>query len=1052
MSRRGSVTPLRGGSSAANSSLGNWQWLSSSKSFHDMQLLQQVLPAAVANTAAAAAAVGANNSRQLYAQRRVITARYLDHLETLLPRYCKHLAHPTYKEAANAMSLLLSSPPPVTFMPGSHKSSQDSPDGPETRMFTKQKQEKAKKANDAPSSMKSLLSSPFRSRRPTQNKLQDEKGKQYHRWGSGTRRASTSSSSQSSDRNIRPVTYKLDEAAWQEFVSPLVLLAGAEAIYADLEHVHPAPAIIQWRGLYQRVASELLHMLPAEDTITSAGQSSTVSPATNEDEEESCVGMSYDMAPKSPPSPSPRFMARNNLSPTSKSATSPMFYPSAYSTDGTASSSTPPRKNTTSSTEADKVKTKYKSLRSLKNWLDIKCQWVPFHESLYLTWSSENLKFLRAFADTVPSQFASSKHASTTNYAASSQCCQNLMDALQQEIQTTVALMEMAFYLERGRFLETVVGAQKVKKQLLGMTTKDTALALWMKTTFQDYLSIMPLVFDRVHTFATPLYGFDQQVLLDATRNERTFLDDRKGVVDLDTLVVDLLRRQEKAGGTDMAVAIVLDSSSLSDDEDESDAKSQHSRGQTKIAAARRKQPHRVELGFAIHQEPKSQLTAAVDNSPGRSTLYNVSQHKSNSPAVERKDSSPSDVLESKQLPAIYLRSTTRLIRQARASSGIGGSTLGLISGMRRAGSTNRGGSTSALDGPSSGLQSGMQTSSSRPSWSSEKMSPRSKPSKANRSLLSHGNVFEYEAESSNARSWPHSEWNELKDLLGSMDDGSVAKNAVTDRPSVSPNAKPPGDPAGKVGTMNEEPSAVTFYPGGIDPGVEAESGGSKPVPQALFESGGSLFSAELPKHLWESSTNNHHAQTTFHAVRLSKFMWMIVMIRGEEESRWHRRKSRGLPDEEIRGFLNDMASKLRVSNRFLALKTCQTARVKVRDSLAPRVRGRDLGLRDAQWQSQSPEENEEVEDQVLSLMKEAFNVSANSPMLNRAESILTTMSTGFRGGKAGSRSPHDRRRILASQRNAGLYEASSDYREGASLFFLGPALYRQFLESTNEP
>ena len=173
-------------------------------------------------------------------------------------------------------------------------------------------------------------------------------------------------------------------------------------------------------------------------------------------------------------------------------------------------------------------------------------------------------------------------------------------------------------------------------------------------------------------------------------------------------------------------------------------------------------------------------------------------------------------------------------------------------------------------------------------------------------------------------------------------------------------------------------------------------------------------------------------------------------MVKGEEESRWHRRKTRGLPDEEIRGFLNDMASKLRISNRFLALKTCQTARVKVRDPLAPRVRGRDLGLREAQWQNSNPDDNDEVQDEVLQLMKEAFNVSGTSPMLNRAESILTTMSGGFRA-KGGSRSPRDRRRSLALQRNSGPYADSSDYREGAAWFFLGPALYRQFLESTHE-
>ena len=172
-------------------------------------------------------------------------------------------------------------------------------------------------------------------------------------------------------------------------------------------------------------------------------------------------------------------------------------------------------------------------------------------------------------------------------------------------------------------------------------------------------------------------------------------------------------------------------------------------------------------------------------------------------------------------------------------------------------------------------------------------------------------------------------------------------------------------------------------------------------------------------------------------------------MVKGEEESRWHRRKARGLPDNEIRAFLNDMASRLRISNRFVGLKTCQTARVKVKDSLAPRVRGRDLGLRDAQWQSANPEDDDQVQEEVLQLMKEAFSVASISPLMNRAESILTTMSGGFRAGA--SRSPRDRRRNLALQRMTGPYAQISDYREGAALLFFGPELYRQFLEATHE-
>ena len=419
------------------------------------------------------------------------------------------------------------------------------------------------------------------------------------------------------------------------------------------------------------------------------------------------------------------------------------------------------------------------------------------------------------------------------------------------------------------------MSAQKVKQQLVGMPNKDTALALWMKTTFQDYLSIMALVFDRVHTFATPLYGFDQQVLLDATRKERTFLDDRKGVVDLDVLVVDFLRRQEKAGGTDVAVAIVLDTSGLVDDDDENQAPSQRAPGSTN-RTVRHKHHHRVELGFAIHQEPKQQ-PGAPDLPPGRPRSNSLSQrHESHqsSPSMERRESASDDHLKVKQWPAIYLRSTTRLSGQARTSSSVGGATLGLISGMR---TNNR--SSATLDGPSSS-QNGIHVSNSRTSWSSE-LSPRSRRT-SKKSLLSLGNVFEYEAESSNQPSWPHSEWNQLEGLLESMDAGTGTENVVTDRHSASPNASPhrPNDAACKTGNMFEEPVAVSFpfHPDGVDPAVEGEAGGGKPATSpAIFESTGSLFSTDLPKQLWESSSNSH-APTTFHAVHLSNFMYMIGM------------------------------------------------------------------------------------------------------------------------------------------------------------------------------
>lgn len=432
---RGSVTPLRGGSSAVNSSLGNWQWLSNSKSFHDLQLLNQVLPSN-SESAQTPGTETRRSSRRKRAERNTVE-RYLDHLETLLPRYCMHLSHPTYKEAANAMSLLLGTPPPipaVPVLPGGNNQKNSAyalPGSPE-----KEQQNKAKEVKKNVD-MKSLLSSPFRSRKPKLKKPQAEGNQKSQRWGSRYPSSVTSSASSSlskhgssSERNNKPVvvvTNKLDEAAWQEFVSPLVLLAGAEAIYADLEHVHPSPSMIQWGGLYQRVASELLDMLPPDEKNASK-EEEKANDATEE-------GTDISPSPRSPPS-SPRFLAAPNLFPAD------VVRAAIANTVPT----TPTRTNTTmgnGNSPADKVaRVKYKGLRSLSQWLDFKRQWLPFHESLYLTWSPDNLVFLGTFAAALPNE---------TNIDDDNSICGNLlMESLQQEIQTTLALMEMAFSLERS--------------------------------------------------------------------------------------------------------------------------------------------------------------------------------------------------------------------------------------------------------------------------------------------------------------------------------------------------------------------------------------------------------------------------------------------------------------------------------------------------------------------------------------------------------------------------------------------------------------------------
>lgn len=379
----------------------NWKWLHSSTSFHEKEVKHAPSDRDTANN-----------------KRKTAPQHYLEHLETLLPQYCQHLSNPTYQEASNAMSLLLNSTPP-RLTPSFVDLSPASPDKP-SRLSSRPKENDAK--TSVTSEMNRLLSSPFRVRKPRRNKQQEHENaeKVTRRWSTVSSSRSLISSQASnvstdvSHHSFKPKAFfknkteKAETAAWREFVAPLVLLAGAESIYSDLEHVHPHPTTIQWPGLYQRVARELQARLPPEEHTIPRQPSET----SLKQPESTLV-----TPPHSPPK-----------------------IPSATSNDlfqvGILSPLTPIKTNLA----PDKTKTKCKRLRSLCTWLDVKTKWLPFRESLYTTWSSDNLMFLREFSAALPSKETFMDCSST-----------RLMEALKQEIEATLALMEMGFSLERGR-------------------------------------------------------------------------------------------------------------------------------------------------------------------------------------------------------------------------------------------------------------------------------------------------------------------------------------------------------------------------------------------------------------------------------------------------------------------------------------------------------------------------------------------------------------------------------------------------------------------------
>jgi hypothetical protein len=245
--------------------------------------------------------------------------------------------------------------------------------------------------------------------------------------------------------------------------------------------------------------------------------------------------------------------------------------------------------------------------------------------------------------------------------------------------------------------------------------------------------------------------------------------------------------------------------------------------------------------------------------------------------------------------PAVYLRSTIHMAAAAAAGSS------GSLSGLLR--STAVSSKTSLLSSWSS--SDIVKTGSGRNS--SEQVSQAAQ-------MNNYWNVMEYGPDEGRAvHSWPHSEWDALMALLdnkSSLQVGSSdASDLATSRHLDASESR-----------LAEEPVAVTY----MDEDEEARTSSDNMLD--MEEHALSLFSTTLeeitpssPRAALLKSSNQEkkQQQSTFHVVSLSAFLSMVVIVKGEEESRWHHRRRSRLGDEEIRSFLDDMASKLRVAKQF---------------------------------------------------------------------------------------------------------------------------------------
>lgn len=119
----------------------------------------------------------------------------------------------------------------------------------------------------------------------------------------------------------------------------------------------------------------------------------------------------------------------------------------------------------------------------------------------------------------------------------------DMMKALQTEVQLWLWLIEACWHLQDCRFLDTILAVRRIKVKLESLETT-TELHEWFGIALQEIHSILPIYFDHLKARVSPLYGFDPSRLGSPNMN-----------VDYDGQILDFLRKHEGV----MAVCIVLE-------------------------------------------------------------------------------------------------------------------------------------------------------------------------------------------------------------------------------------------------------------------------------------------------------------------------------------------------------------------------------------------------------------------------------------------------------------------------------------------------------------
>jgi hypothetical protein len=526
----------------------------------------------------------------------------------------------------------------------------------------------------------------------------------------------------------------------------------------------------------------------------------------------------------------------------------------------------------------------------------------------------------------------------------------------------------LLLFIQNGtdRFLESIVLMRQWQSQLLPGDQKnnsedETRQYQWLRQSFKQVLSTLPLYLDRAQAFAGPLYGLSNQ----ETAKQPS----------LEALVLEFLRRQEKLSGPSMVVAIILDAVGTSN--------------------------LYPERGFRL----SSDVIAAA-------------------------------AADARMLwPAVYMRSTMH-------------STGGTTGVSQRSSSVDSGLNTTIINNPSA---VSLLSRHYRNSAQAAVIPPVKKQNKNFTTLL------EYGPDRGVATSWPHSDWESLASVLDrrlphESEGDHVETNNSSANVAEEDNNKEEASEDGVRSVKNNGTATTSIrplHPVAVTYRDMEETILEDPEMSLVGETSSSFFqvhavnpslstrSITMPL---ESALGSTKSTSTFYVVSLSNWSTMAVLVKKEGGSRWHR-KRHGLSDEEIHDFLNDMASKLRVTAPF-SLGEIPKSKLPQKQTGEPILTLVLSSFKDQEQQhDQKPWTSDARVRAFLLTVKEALGlrpVFLPEPTNPRSWwSLPAASNTNNDGSRNAKRHWNEPRRRLRQPRQPRVVSLS----QSAAAFFLGPEL-----------